>query len=68
MASRPKTRTEDLILPAVAAGLLGVTAGTLARWGELGILTVWRTPGGHRRYRREEVDRLRLAPPTEVVA
>ncbi len=37
------------------AGLLGVSRNTVRRWSDDGVLTSYRSPGGHRRYLRDEV-------------
>lgn len=39
------------------ARLLGVTAGSVKRWADLGLLRCARTAGRHRRFAREDVDR-----------
>jgi excisionase family DNA binding protein len=39
-----------------AADLLGVHPGTVRNWSNEGLLPVHRTQGGHRRYRRSEVE------------
>lgn len=41
-----------------AAGLLGVSVGTVQLWVESGLLQAWKTAGGHRRVLRESVERL----------
>jgi diguanylate cyclase (GGDEF)-like protein/excisionase family DNA binding protein len=41
-----------------AAAELGVSLNTLRRWSDAGKLTVYRSPGGHRRYRRADVEAL----------
>jgi diguanylate cyclase (GGDEF)-like protein/excisionase family DNA binding protein len=41
-----------------AATELGVSLNTLRRWSNAGKLTCYRSPGGHRRYRRGDVDAL----------
>jgi excisionase family DNA binding protein len=41
-----------------ASRLLGVSAATLRRWSDAGRLRVFTTPGGHRRYSRETLERL----------
>lgn len=51
----------ELLSPAEAARLLGVTTKTLGRWVHIGKITAVVTPGGHRRYRREDVERLAVA-------
>jgi excisionase family DNA binding protein len=45
----------DLLRPAEAAALLGVRTSTIARWAREGLLAATATPGGHRRYRRDEI-------------
>ena len=47
-----------------AADLLGVSLRTAQLWTESGLLTAWKTDGGHRRIDRDSVDRL-LANPAE---
>lgn len=39
-----------------AAELLGVHPATVRHWSDQGVLPVYRTKGGHRRFRREEVE------------
>jgi len=39
-----------------AARLLGVHPSTVRAWSDKGLLPVYRTQGGHRRYRRSEVE------------
>jgi excisionase family DNA binding protein len=41
-----------------ASRLLGVSQGTLRRWADAGRLHVFTTPGGHRRFSREAIERL----------
>jgi hypothetical protein len=41
--------------------MLGVDPRTVTRWANGGLLTVARTPGGHRRFYKVEVDALRAA-------
>jgi excisionase family DNA binding protein len=38
------------------ADLFGVTAHTVGRWAEDGVLRSFKTPGGQRRFRQEDVD------------
>jgi excisionase family DNA binding protein len=38
-----------------AAKLVGVHEDTIVRWANEGRLPSWRTPGGHRRFRRSDV-------------
>jgi excisionase family DNA binding protein len=39
-----------------AARELGVSLGTIRRWSDLGYLHAYRTPGGQRRFSREQID------------
>jgi excisionase family DNA binding protein len=48
-----------LLTSAEVAGLLGVTAGTVKRWADQGILACVRTAGRHRRFDAQEVGRFR---------
>lgn len=45
--------------PGEAAALLGVSVPTIHRLAASGKLGYWRTPGGHRRFDRSEVELLR---------
>lgn len=45
--------------PREAAKLLDVTTETLAEWSDKGLLHPRKTIGGHRRYARKEIDKLR---------
>jgi len=40
-----------------AAAYLGVSAASLRQWSDDGRVRVYRTPGGQRRYRLEDLDR-----------
>jgi len=39
-----------------AAGYLGVSAASLRKWSNAGLVRVYRTPGGQRRYAIEDLD------------
>jgi excisionase family DNA binding protein len=39
-----------------AANALGVSLGTIRRWSDMGYLESYRTPGGQRRFSREQID------------
>jgi excisionase family DNA binding protein len=41
-----------------AADKLGVTSRTVLLWSDSGLLKSWKTPGGHRRFSIEEVEKL----------
>jgi excisionase family DNA binding protein len=43
---------------AEACGLLSVNQSTLRQWADEGRVRAFRTPGGHRRFRREDLDAL----------
>jgi excisionase family DNA binding protein len=54
--------TPDLLMtPAEVAGEFSVDRRTVARWADAGKLSVLRTLGGQRRYRRAEVQELLTA-------
>jgi excisionase family DNA binding protein len=50
---------ENLLTPAEVAALFRVDPKTVTRWAKAGKLTSIRTLGGHRRFRKSEVDDLR---------
>ncbi|MFE6222930.1 BldC family transcriptional regulator [Streptomyces sp. NPDC057854] len=49
---------DPLMRPEEVAELFGVDTRTIARWADEGKLCSVRTLGGHRRFRRSEVERL----------
>ncbi len=57
--------TQDLVTSGEAATLLGVADKTVRRWANSGHLPVVRTPGGHRRFRRSDVENLLRIPTPE---
>lgn len=60
----------DLLSSSQAAEVLQVSVKTVYAWADSGALASVRTPGGHRRFRRSDVDAL-LAPtpsPTEAAS
>jgi len=48
----------DLLTPAEAAHKLGVTPNTVTRWSRAGKISAIQTMGGHRRFRRAEIERV----------
>jgi excisionase family DNA binding protein len=46
----------DLLTPAEVAEIYRVNAKTVSRWAQSGKLSVVRTLGGHRRFRRSEIE------------
>ena len=57
MSSRGN-ETEILLTPAEVANLFRVNPKTVTRWARAGKITAIRTLGGHRRYRKSEVQAL----------
>lgn len=53
----PATSADHLPVSAAAA-LIGISADTLRRWDKAGRITSFRTPTGHRRFRRADVEAL----------
>lgn len=53
-----RTTNEPLLTPAEVAKLFRVDPKTVTRWAQAGKLEAVRTLGGHRRYRREQVEEL----------
>lgn len=51
-----------------AAELLGVSIGTVQHWVESGVLTAWKTAGGHRRVMRDSLERLLRRGPSSTAA
>ena len=52
-------QSADDLLPSGAAGTLaGVSRDTIKRWEANGLISSRRTPTGHRRYRRGDVEKL----------
>lgn len=41
---------EELLLPRIAAKMLGVTTRTVSRWARAGLIEFTTTVGGHHRY------------------
>ena len=58
MSVNRSSEPEVLLTPAEVAKLFRVDPKTVTRWAKAGKLTAIRTLGGHRRYRRSEVESL----------
>jgi excisionase family DNA binding protein len=58
MSINRSSEPEVLLTPAEVAKLFRVDPKTVTRWAKAGKLTAIRTLGGHRRYRRSEVQAL----------
>lgn len=54
----PRPALPELVTPAEVAALFGVDAKTVTRWIAHGRLPGVRTPSGHHRLRRTDIDRL----------
>ena len=51
----------EMLKPSQASVILGVDTKTIGRWAADGKIPHVRTPGGHRRYKRADVDALKHA-------
>ena len=58
MSNNRPAEQEVLLTPAEVAKLFRVDPKTVTRWAKAGKLTAIRTLGGHRRYRKSEVQNL----------
>ena len=58
MSMQRPVEQEVLLTPAEVAKMFRVDPKTVTRWAKAGKLTAIRTLGGHRRYRRSEVQAL----------
>jgi excisionase family DNA binding protein len=52
----PATEANDLLTPAEVALLFRVNPKTVTRWARAGKISAIRTLGGHRRFRRAEIE------------
>lgn len=59
-ADAGRSRTEWMGL-GEASRVLGVNESTLRRWADAGLVRTFRTPGGHRRFAVEDLERLMAA-------
>jgi excisionase family DNA binding protein len=55
-AGRAATETPEWLTLGQAAKYLGVAQSTIRKWSDSGRLTAFYTPGGHRRFRRSDLD------------
>lgn len=69
LSAQSKAATSSIVTPSdqilttrEAADLLGVSTSTVQKWIEIGVLSAWKTPGGHRRVRRADVVALTAQP------
>lgn len=49
-------RADEMLTPADVALMMGVSAKSVARWAKDGRLPSVRTPGGHHRFRRGDIE------------
>ena len=56
--STPTTTERRWLRLGPAAELLGVSANTLRRWSDAGRIACYRSAGGHRRFRRADIEAL----------
>ena len=53
--------TARLLNVGQAADYVGVSAASLRKWSNEGLVATYRTPGGQRRYHRDDLDRFESA-------
>ncbi|MCV7052032.1 MerR family DNA-binding transcriptional regulator [Mycobacterium heidelbergense] len=58
MPSKYPDTGSELLAVGAAAGLVGVSVDTLRRWERNGRIIALRTPTGHRRFRRADIEAL----------
>jgi excisionase family DNA binding protein len=52
-----RDQTSELLTPSEVARMLRVNPKTVTRWAKAGKLPAIKTMGGHRRFRRDDVER-----------
>jgi len=62
----PRSPDPDWLSLGPAARLVGVDPDTLRRWADAGRIDVFTTPGGHRRFDRRALERVRASRHTRV--
>ena len=63
----PTPAAPELLSRAEVARLFGVSVSTVSRWARQGLLKAVRTPGGHYRFRADEMRRaVRAGSPDEL--
>jgi excisionase family DNA binding protein len=60
----PAAERNDLLTPAEVAVLFRVNPKTVTRWARAGKISSIRTLGGHRRFRRDEIESVLRAEET----
>lgn len=56
LGPRPQGNRQLVFTSSQAAHYLGVSLATIRRWADAGHLSCYRTPGGQRRFSREQLD------------
>jgi excisionase family DNA binding protein len=56
-ATLPRNERELVFTSSQAARYLGVSLATVRRWTDAGYVSCYRTPGGQRRFAREQLDK-----------
>lgn len=64
MTARESTKDPGWVSLTEACALLGVSASTVRRWADTGLVRTFVTPGGHRRFSRAGLDALLPERPT----
>jgi excisionase family DNA binding protein len=52
----PRSQSPLGLSTSQAAQALGVSLGTIRRWSDMGYLESYRTPGGQRRFSRDQIE------------
>lgn len=55
MQTKDAANNADHLPVSAAAALIGISGDTLKRWERAGRISSFRTPTGHRRFRRDDV-------------
>ena len=67
-APEPMDRGSDFLSRVDVARLFGVSVSTVTRWARTGLLPAARTPGGHYRFRADDMRRVaRAGLPNDLV-
>ena len=53
---RPRNESRMVFTSSQAANYLGVSLATVRRWTDAGHISCYRTPGGQRRFSRDQLD------------
>jgi excisionase family DNA binding protein len=64
MASAASVKDPDWVTLTDACRILGVSASTVRRWGDSGMVRTYTTPGGHRRFARAGLEAMLPGRPT----